>query len=322
MAVPRLNVLTCDLDGTLERPGFRHAGAPIGGRIGAERIGAGLYEAVAGLPIWPYHYHYGTEEWVYVLSGAPVLRDPGGRRGLSPGDLACFPPDHRGAHTLEGPGRFLIFSTRESSGPWMSVYPDSDKVGLMPGPGRDPLRLPRSAAVGYWHGEGAGDSSDPVEVEREPADGGGRPVINALSVPTHDPPSDAAPGSSGRAARPGPALGAARLEPTVLDLDPGEESEPYHYTWGREEWVLSLTGTPTVRHSDGQEALHPGEVVCFPEGPAGAHQLVNLGDSAARVLVLESRGTPAHTCYLDSDTWVLDHGPDRPSVTLRGPAGY
>ena len=26
--------------------------------LGAARIGAGLYEAREGAPIWPYHYHY------------------------------------------------------------------------------------------------------------------------------------------------------------------------------------------------------------------------------------------------------------------------
>ena len=71
-------------------------------------FGASVYEAVADRPIWPYHYHYSSEEWLYVISGAPVLRDAGGRRALCSGDLLCFPTDHRGAHTVLGPGRFRL----------------------------------------------------------------------------------------------------------------------------------------------------------------------------------------------------------------------
>jgi uncharacterized cupin superfamily protein len=127
MTVRKVNV-RCDLNASLSEGGFQHAAASIADRLGARRIGAGVHEAVAERPIWPYHYHYSSEEWLYVISGRPVLRDAAGRRALKSGDLLCFPPDHRGAHTVFGPGRFIILSTNESSGPWVSVYPDSDKI--------------------------------------------------------------------------------------------------------------------------------------------------------------------------------------------------
>src|SRR5271154_4790984 len=66
--------------------------------------GAGVYRADAGSPIWPYHYHRGVEEWLYVVWGAPMLREPAGGRILTSGDLVCFPSGHLGAHTLQGPG--------------------------------------------------------------------------------------------------------------------------------------------------------------------------------------------------------------------------
>lgn len=143
------------------RDGFWFRAAKLGPRLRAARIGAGVYEARDGVPIWPYHYHYPDEEWLYVLDGAPVLRDAGGRRVLEAGDVVCFPPGHRGAHTLEGPGRFVLFSGEQSSGPFVSVYPDSDKVSVFPGIETGPLnalRLPRAGSVDYWHGEG----NDPV----------------------------------------------------------------------------------------------------------------------------------------------------------------
>src|SRR5690242_9494554 len=126
MSVRKANVFSIELDHSLDEAGFRHIVTPVGGKIGAERIGAAVYEAEAGLPIWPYHYHHGVEEWLYVLSGAPVLREPAGERTLTPGDLVCFPSGHLGAHTVKGPGRFVIFSS--GTRPSMSVYPDSDKT--------------------------------------------------------------------------------------------------------------------------------------------------------------------------------------------------
>jgi uncharacterized cupin superfamily protein len=83
-----------------------------------------------------------------VLDGEPLLRDPDGRRRLKPGDLVCFHSGPGGAHTVRGPGRFVIFSTGEQRQPWMSVYPDSGKVS-----GPEGILL-ASSRVDYWHGEG------------------------------------------------------------------------------------------------------------------------------------------------------------------------
>ncbi len=94
MSVRKLNVRTCDLDESLDRAGFRHSAASIAEQIGAE---AAVYEAEVGHPIWPYHYHHAVEEWMYVVTGEPVLRDAGGERALTGGDLTCFPPGYAGA---------------------------------------------------------------------------------------------------------------------------------------------------------------------------------------------------------------------------------
>ena len=137
-----MNILSVELDHRLDVAGFRHAATAVGERLGARRIGAGVYQAEAGSPIWPYHYHHGVEEWVYVMSGAPVLREPAGEQALTPGDLVCFPSGHVGAHTVKGPGRFVIFATGHQVAPYMSVYPDSDKAS-----GPEGILL-RSSAVG------------------------------------------------------------------------------------------------------------------------------------------------------------------------------
>ena len=296
VSVERVNILSAELDESLDEAGFRHRATSVGSRLGAERIGASVYEAEAGTAIWPYHYHHGIEEWLYVIAGAPALRDPAGERTLTQGDLVCFPSGHLGAHTVHGPGRFVIFATGQHAEPWMSVYPDSDKVS---GPGGILLR---SSAVGYWHGEGAGASSDPVEAVREPERSPPQPILNALTPRS--------------ATTLGELLGADRLDGTVLDLEPGEGGEEYHYVHGREQWVLVLAGTPTIRHPHGEDRLEGGDLVCLPEGPAGAHRLRNRGESVARALLLSTTGLPANACYPDTGRWLIRNGPGRDVIVL------
>jgi uncharacterized cupin superfamily protein len=278
----KVNIHRVELVEALDEPGFRHVGTMVGPLVGSRRIQATVYGAEAGIPIWPYHYHHGVEEWLYVIEGAPVLRGPAGEQVLAAGDLVCFPSGYGGAHTVKGPGRFVIFATGEEDGPYMCVYPDSDKISCPAG------ILLRSSAVGYWHGEG--DVSEPGEADREPDSGPPQPVANVVD-------------SQG--------VRGERLEVRVADIEPGASDEPYHSVFGREEWLLVLAGTPTVRRPGGEEVLGPGDLVCFVEGPAGAREVLNGGASVARVLLLTTTGLPANVHYPETGEWLLRNGPGR-----------
>lgn len=135
-----------------ERDGFRFRGRWVGGALGAELLGCGLYDVPPGERLWPYHYHLGNEEWAVVVSGAPTVRTPGGERKLRPGDIVAFPEGEEGAHSfLNHSGeaaRVAIFSTLNRQ--TLPVYPDSGKVAAN---GRF-FRL--EDAVDYWDGEGQG----------------------------------------------------------------------------------------------------------------------------------------------------------------------
>ena len=80
-------------------------------------------------------------------------------------------------------------------------------------------------------------------------------------------------------ARVGEAIGSRRIGGTVYELPPGESAWPYHYELGDEEWLIVLDGGVAVRTPAGEEELGRGDVVCFPEGPEGAHKMVNRGAS-------------------------------------------
>jgi uncharacterized cupin superfamily protein len=98
----------------------------------------------------------------------------------------------------------------------------------------------------------------------------------------------------------GPLIGAGALGASVYDLEPGESICPYHYEHGNEEWLLVLDGAATLRHPDGEEELEPWDVVCFAEGPQGAHKVTNRTDARVRVAMLSTKRKPAVFVYPDS----------------------
>ena len=61
-----------------------------------------------------------------------------------------------------------------------------------------------------------------------------------------------------------------------------------------------LEGTPSLRTPDGWRTLAPGEVVSFPRGAAGAHQLLNETAETVRFLSSRPRGEPDIVSYPDS----------------------
>ena len=152
----RFNVLTGDLSAEQDRSGYAwRARRGVAGELGLGLLGASVYELPDGQSSFPYHYHHGVEEWLYVVAGQPTLRDPTGERALAPGDLVCFPSGPVGAHAVRGPGRVVMFSgVAAAEVATLSVYPDSDKVGARPPDGGpDRLNFRRGDAVDYWDGE-------------------------------------------------------------------------------------------------------------------------------------------------------------------------
>jgi uncharacterized cupin superfamily protein len=99
----------------------------------------------------------------------------------------------------------------------------------------------------------------------------------------------------------GPDAGAKATGATVYDLDPGQAVCPYHYEHGEEEWLLVVSGAPSVRTPEGTEELGQHDLVFFPTGPDGAHQVLNGSGAPARVLMWSNVVFPTSTVYPDSD---------------------
>ena len=98
------NLLDGALDAEEEKPGYSHRRSRVGERLGAELLGATIYETPPGEKLWPYHWELGCEEFLVVVSGSPTLRTPEGERVLAPGDLVAFPEGEAGAKPASAPG--------------------------------------------------------------------------------------------------------------------------------------------------------------------------------------------------------------------------
>jgi uncharacterized cupin superfamily protein len=143
----------------------------LGAPAGAKAIGFNWMELKPGNTSFPYHYHTGIEEGLYILAGSGELRIGKNRVPVRQGDYIAFPagPDH--AHSLTNSGKqplqYLSFSNQNTTD--IVGYPDSKKFafGAIPDPSTWPQgmwvrKLIRDQeSVDYFDGEdtGAGPNS-------------------------------------------------------------------------------------------------------------------------------------------------------------------
>ena len=104
-------------------------------------------------------------------------------------------------------------------------------------------------------------------------------VFNLFNGETETPadPNDP-PGYASSGVRVAPKIGASKLGMSVYELPGGQAICPYHFEWTDEEWLIVIAGRPTLRSPEGEQPLEPGDMVCFPIGPDGAHFVRNDGE--------------------------------------------
>lgn len=113
-------------------------------------------------------------------------------------------------------------------------------------------------------------------------------------------PGEQREGYASRERRLGALLGAEKMGATLYELGPGERICPYHFEFAEEEWLLVLSGTPTIRTPEGEQTLRAWDVVAFLRGPRGAHEVRNDADQALVVMMLSTLEPLGVVVYPDS----------------------
>jgi uncharacterized cupin superfamily protein len=122
-------------------------------------------------------------------------------------------------------------------------------------------------------------------------------VVN-IHEPVFDDTSDE-PGFSHRRARLGEQASCRNLGVSLWELPPGQATA-LHYHVATEEMVIVLRGRPSLRSGEGWRELREGDLVAFPRGEGGLHQLKNRTDEAVRVLLFSELAAPGVSVYPDS----------------------
>jgi uncharacterized cupin superfamily protein len=122
--VPNINTTELGEHGQLRRE-------RLGELAGAEHLGLTLYEVAPGQAMH-FHYHLQREELLVVLDGALAVRTSEGWSEVAAREVVAFPHGERGAHGYENRGdtRVRLLMISEQNAPNVSVYPDTNEVGI------------------------------------------------------------------------------------------------------------------------------------------------------------------------------------------------
>ena len=135
----------------------------LGNATGGVDIGCNHFEVAPGKTAFPFHYHCGIEEAIYIIEGNGTLRIGDEQVQVRAGDFMSFPVGPQNAHQLlntsDQPLRYLCISNRAKAD--VCGYPDSNKIAAMAA--SDPARwfetstvraiFDESNQIGYFDGE-------------------------------------------------------------------------------------------------------------------------------------------------------------------------
>jgi uncharacterized cupin superfamily protein len=134
---------------------------------GARALGASYMEVPTGKTAWPPHYHCANEEGIFILQGTGILRLGVEDVRVRSGDYIALPAGPRAHQLLNDSGSPLVYLAISTMSPTdITVYPDSDKIGVFGGAAPGGPKQDRfldgffrmEDAVDYWDGDdGDGD---------------------------------------------------------------------------------------------------------------------------------------------------------------------
>jgi len=131
--------------------------------------------------------------------------------------------------------------------------------------------------------------------------------INLDELPSRE--IDAAGDFAAACSEIGRLIGARKLGYQVTTLQPGKKFCPMHAHQLEEEMFFVLDGEPTIRTPRGKYVCRRGDVIAFPVGDAGTHQLLNESGKPCSVFLLGTSEPEEVALYPDSKkVWVRGRG--------------
>ncbi len=163
------NVVNIDEVDAMERGKgrFGASGKRLGRPAGAKSIGMNWMQLLPGKTSFPFHFHTGIEEGVFVLAGTGEMRIGKDKVAVKQGDYIAFPPGPDYAHTLTNTGthplQYLALSNQNTTD--ICGYPDSKKFAFagMADPSTWPegmwvrKMIKDQDSVDYFEGEDTGE---------------------------------------------------------------------------------------------------------------------------------------------------------------------
>jgi len=91
-----------------------------------------------------------------------------------------------------------------------------------------------------------------------------------------------------------------------MEIPPHKSAYPYHYHAGVTEVFYFLSGTGSVRTTDGVTTVPSGDIVVCPPGPNGAHKITNSSESEPlRYIDFDTTSPVDAPFYPDSDKFSV-----------------
>jgi uncharacterized cupin superfamily protein len=95
-------------------------------------------------------------------------------------------------------------------------------------------------------------------------------------------------------------IGARRLGYQITTLPPGKRFCPLHAEDMEEEMFIIWEGEAVIRTLRGEFTCRKGDIIAFPIGDIGAHQVINKSDKPCRVFMLGAEDPKSVAYYPDS----------------------
>ena len=148
-------------------------------------------------------------------------------------------------------------------------------------------------------------------------------VFQARDVPeqigTDYPAPHDAPCRARRSRRLGDHGGLTQFGISEVTISPGSWSSQRHHHSAEDEFVLILSGTPTLVSDAGERELKAGDICAHPAGDGDAHHLINRSGADVVILTVGSRRPEVDTCsYPDVDIHLPANGTPQREYVRKG----